>query len=165
MLKFFYSGVLKTHLFLYIGEKIGCGRGAASVHTWISCLNFNFPREHFWIPFSVVMIYVSISQLSCIGSSLGRQNSCCFGLPGCKLKRLLILYLWGMLAADLNARNPYLYWLVKSTTSILHRNLFKAPAASMPAWLFHFPVLIRGKEWRLWHEWVTRLASCPRTFT
>lgn len=114
---------------------------------------------------SVVMIYVSISQLSCIGSSLGRQNSCCFGLPGCKLKRLLILYLWGMLAADLNARNPYLYWLVKSTTSILHRNLFKTPAASMPAWLFHFPVLIRGKEWRLWHEWVTRLASCPRTFT
>lgn len=91
----------------------------------------------------------AISQLLCIGPTLGRQNSCCFGLPGCKM-RLLLLYFWGLLA-DLNACNPYLYSLDEKYQRISHRNFLKAPFASMPAWFFHLPVMIRRKKWRFWH--------------
>lgn len=46
---------------------------------------------------------------------------------------------FGGMLADLNARTPHVYSLVKSTGSIPHRRVFKAPAASMPAWLFPLP--------------------------
>lgn len=103
----------------------------------------------------------AISQLSCTGSTLGRQNSCCFGLPGCKM-RLLLLYLWGLLA-DLNACNSHLYSLDERYQRTSHWNYLKAPSASMPAWLFHLPVKIRRKKWRFWDGRVTRLVNCPGT--
>lgn len=102
------------------------------------------------------------SQLSCLGSTSGRQNSCRFSLPGRKLRRQLILYLWRKWA-DLSACHPYWYSLDgKHHHDNTTQEFLKGPAASMPAWLFRLPVLIGGEEWRLWHEWVTRPAGCPQ---
>lgn len=90
MYEFFYSCVQKIYLFLYIGKKVGWGKGAASTHASSSCLNFHFPKENSGflsqLSWSRFHFRQTTSQLSRLGSTLGRQNSCCVGLPGRQLR-------------------------------------------------------------------------------
>lgn len=73
----------------------------------------------------------AISQLSCRGSTLGRQNSRGFGLPGCKFRLLLILYHWGKMFAILTC---ILY--MKNNTRRLQTSVLKVTAASISPGFF-----------------------------
>ena len=84
-----FTHAFRKFIFSSISVKRSGGEGVLSpLILGRSCLKIHFPRENFGFLSQLSRLRFHVretnAQLSCLGSTAGRQNSCCFRLPGCK---------------------------------------------------------------------------------